>query len=86
MSMDLIMVLRGQYPAGNDMEQRLHELTEQAVLAQRLGYWGVAVPSHFSGAPFQYFHQTSMLAYLAAKVGDIKLISGVNLLLSLIHI
>ena len=74
MSMDLIMVLRGQYTAGEDMEQRLQDLTEQSILAKSLGYWGVAVPSHFSGAPLQYFHQTSMLAYLAAQVRDIKLI------------
>ena len=80
MSMDLIMVLRGQYTAGEDMEQRLQDLTEQSILAKSLGYWGVAVPSHFSGAPLQYFHQTSMLAYLAAQVRDIKLISAVNLL------
>ena len=80
MSMDLIMVLRGQYTAGEDMEQRLQDLTEQSLLAKSLGYWGVAVPSHFSGAPLQYFHQTSMLAYLAAQVRDIKLISAVNLL------
>ena len=89
MSMDLIMVLRGQYNAGEDMAARLEDLSNQAKLAKELGYWGIAVPSHFSGAPLQYFHQTSMLAYLAAQVKDIKLISAVNLLplhLSLIHI
>ena len=58
----------------------LDDLSKQAKLAEKLGYWGVAVPSHFSAAPFQYFHQTSMLAYLAAQVRDMKLISGVNLL------
>ena len=80
MTMELIMVLRGQYPAGDDMQVRLDDLSKQAKLAEKLGYWGVAVPSHFSAAPFQYFHQTSMLAYLAAQVRDMKLISGVNLL------
>ncbi|MEL0021980.1 MAG: LLM class flavin-dependent oxidoreductase [Rickettsiales bacterium] len=80
MSMDLIMVLRGQYPADADMTQSLKELTAQAELAQKLGYWGIAIPSHFSAAPFQHFHQTSMLAYLAAKVQNMKLISAVNLL------
>ena len=80
MKMELIMVLRGQYPAGDDMQVRLDDLSKQAKLAEKLGYWGVAVPSHFSAAPFQYFHQTSMLAYLAAQVRDMKLISGVNLL------
>ena len=80
MVMDLIMVLRGQYPTGDDMQVRLEDLSKQVKLAEKLGYWGVAVPSHFSGAPFQYFHQTSMLAYLAAQVRNLKLISAVNLL------
>ena len=50
MSMDLIMVLRGQYTAGEDMEQRLQDLTEQSLLAKSLGYWGVAVPKSFPAA------------------------------------
>ena len=80
MSMELVMVLRGQYPPETDMTESLEELSAQARLAKSLGFWGVAVPSHFSAAPLQYFHQTSMLAYLAAQVKDIKFISGVNLL------
>ena len=32
MTMDLIMVLRGQYSAGDDMQERLDDLSKQAKL------------------------------------------------------
>ena len=44
MKMELIMVLRGQYPAGDDMQVRLDDLSKQAKLAEKLGYWGSRCP------------------------------------------
>ena len=38
MVMDLIMVLRGQYPDGDDMKLRLEDLSKQVKLAENLGY------------------------------------------------
>ena len=37
MSMDLIMVLRGQYTAGEDMEQRLQDLTSNLFWPSGIG-------------------------------------------------
>ena len=38
MSMEVGIMLRGQYPFGADMAKMARELVEQACLADRLGY------------------------------------------------
>ena len=44
------IMVRGQYPAGDDMPVRFGELVQQAKLAERLGYDCIAKSSHYSQA------------------------------------
>ena len=45
------LIIRGQYPQGDDMQLRLREDLEAAKLAEELGYDLVAKGSHYSSHP-----------------------------------
>ncbi len=74
------IMVRGQYPAGDDMPARFAELVEQAKLAERLGYDCLAKSSHYSAHPMQEFQQIPLLARLSAETPGLRLCAGVVLL------
>ena len=74
------IMVRGQYPAGDDMPARFAELVEQAKLAERLGYDCIAKSSHYSAHPMQEFQQIPLLARLSAAAPELRLCAGIVLL------
>lgn len=49
------LMLRAQFPRGDDMAARFRELLEQARLANQLGYASITKGMHYSSAPWQDF-------------------------------
>lgn len=74
------LIIRGQYPQGDDMRVRLREDLEAAKRAQDLGYDCVAKGSHYSSHPFQYIQQIPYLCQVALVAPKLRLIPGVVLL------
>ena len=74
------LIIRGQYPQGDDMQLRLREDLESAKLAEDLGYDLVAKGSHYSSHPFQYIQQIPYLCQVAMIAPKLRLCPGVVLL------
>ena len=74
------LMLRGQFPHGDDMTARFAEMMAQARLADRLGYSCITMGSHYAGYPFQYFQQLPFLARVAAEAPNLRLNAGLVLL------
>jgi len=74
------LIIRGQYPEGDDMRQRHKEDLEAARRAEELGYDVVAKGSHYSSYPFQYIQQIPYLAQVAMLAPKLRLLPGVVLL------
>ena len=74
------LVLRGQYPMGDDIGARFKEVLEQAKTADALGFDSLTVTSHFSTQPFQSLQQVPMLARLSAEAPNVRLNAGIVLL------
>lgn len=74
------LILRGEYPAGDDMRVRFGELIEQVRLADRLGFDSITKSSHYSSHPFQVLQQLPLLARLTAEAPNCRLIAGIILL------
>ena len=74
------LIIRGQYPQGDDMQLRLREDLEAAKLAEELGYDCVAKGSHYSSHPFQYIQQIPYLCQVALVAPKLRLVPGVVLL------
>ena len=74
------LIVRGQYPQGDDMRVRLREDLETAKRAEELGYDCVAKGSHYSSHPFQYIQQIPYLCQVAQVAPKLRLIPGVVLL------
>jgi alkanesulfonate monooxygenase SsuD/methylene tetrahydromethanopterin reductase-like flavin-dependent oxidoreductase (luciferase family) len=74
------LIIRGQYPQGDDMRIRLAEDLEAARRAEELGYDLVAKGSHYSSHPFQYIQQIPYLCQVALVAPKLRLVPGVVLL------
>ena len=74
------LIIRGQYPEGDDMRQRHKEDLRAAKRAEELGYDLVAKGSHYSSHPFQYIQQIPYLAQVALLAPKLRLVPGVVLL------
>jgi len=74
------LIIRGQYPEGDDMRLRHKEDLEAAKRAEALGYDLVAKGSHYSSHPFQYIQQIPYLAQVAMLAPKLRLLPGVVLL------
>jgi alkanesulfonate monooxygenase SsuD/methylene tetrahydromethanopterin reductase-like flavin-dependent oxidoreductase (luciferase family) len=74
------LIIRGQYPQGDDMRLRLQEDLDAARRAQELGYDCIAKGSHYSSHPFQYIQQIPYLCQVAQVAPKLRLIPGVVLL------
>ncbi len=74
------LIIRGQYPQGDDMRVRLQEDLQTAKRAEELGYDIVAKGSHYSSHPFQYIQQIPYLSQVAMVAPKLRLLPGVVLL------
>ena len=74
------IMIRGQYPQGDDMRVRLAEDLETARQAEALGYDSILKGSHYSSYPFQSVQQIPFLAQVAALFPKLRIVAGVVLL------
>jgi alkanesulfonate monooxygenase SsuD/methylene tetrahydromethanopterin reductase-like flavin-dependent oxidoreductase (luciferase family) len=74
------IMMRGQFPAGDNVAERFRELVEQARLIDRLGYDSLTKGSHYSTYPLQDLQQVPFLARIAAEAPRLRLNTGVLLL------
>jgi len=74
------LMMRAQFPRGDDMQARFHELVEQARLADRLGYASLTKGMHYSAAPWQDFQQFPFLCRIMAEAPSLRINFGLILL------
>ncbi len=55
------LIVRGQYPAGDDMAERFEEVKAQVRLADRLGFSDLLTGMHYASAPLQQYQQLPLL-------------------------
>ncbi len=74
------LMLRAQFPAGDDMQARFAELVEQARLADRLGFASITKGMHYSAAPWWDLQQFPFLSRIMADAPNLRLNFGLVLL------
>src|SRR5919109_4276188 len=74
------LMLRAQFPPGDDMQVRFQELLEQVRLANALGYSCLTNGMHYSSAPWQDFQQFPFLCRIMAEAPNMRLNFGLILL------
>ena len=74
------LMMRAQFPPGDDMPKRFGELVEQARLADRLGYASITKGMHYSAAPWRDLQQFPFLARIMAEAPRMRLNFGLVLL------
>ncbi|MFT5391867.1 MAG: alkanesulfonate monooxygenase SsuD [Gammaproteobacteria bacterium] len=74
------LMIRGQFPQGDDLAVRFDEICAQARLAERSGFTCITKGSHYASAPLQDFQQIPFLSRLAAEVPSCRLNAGIVLL------
>lgn len=78
--MKFALLMRGQYPQGEDMVARHQDDLEMVRRAEALGFDAVGKASHYSSHPFQMLQQIPFLAQCAAVAPRLRLLTGVVLL------
>src|SRR5438105_13904881 len=74
------LMMRAQFPQGDDMQVRFREMLEQARLADELGYSCITNGMHYSSAPWQDFQQFPFLCRIMAEAPNMRLNFGLILL------
>src|SRR5437870_4218008 len=74
------LMMRAQFPPGDDMAMRFGELVEQARLADRLGYASITKGMHYSAAPWRDLQQVPFLSRIMAEAPNLRLNFGLVLL------
>jgi alkanesulfonate monooxygenase SsuD/methylene tetrahydromethanopterin reductase-like flavin-dependent oxidoreductase (luciferase family) len=74
------LMMRAQFPPGDDMQARFAELCEQARLANALGFASITKGMHYSAAPWRDLQQFPFLARIMAEAPDLRLNFGLVLL------
>jgi alkanesulfonate monooxygenase SsuD/methylene tetrahydromethanopterin reductase-like flavin-dependent oxidoreductase (luciferase family) len=74
------LMLRAQFPPGDDMQVRFRELVQQVRLANQLGYASLTNGMHYSSTPWQGFQQFPFLSRMMAEAPDMRLNFGLVLL------
>jgi alkanesulfonate monooxygenase SsuD/methylene tetrahydromethanopterin reductase-like flavin-dependent oxidoreductase (luciferase family) len=80
MNIQFGLMLRAQFPAGDDMRARFAELVEQARLADRLGFASITKGMHYSAAPWRDLQQFPFLSRIMADAPHLRLNFGLVLL------
>jgi alkanesulfonate monooxygenase SsuD/methylene tetrahydromethanopterin reductase-like flavin-dependent oxidoreductase (luciferase family) len=74
------LMLRAQFPEGDDMTARFRELMEQARLAEALGFDSITKGMHYSSPPWQSLQQLPFLSRVMAEAPRLRLNFGLILL------
>src|SRR5258705_11605241 len=74
------LMLRAQFPDGDDLSARFHELMEQARLADALGYASITKGMHYSSTPWKSLQQLPFLSRVMAEAPRLRLNFGLILL------
>jgi alkanesulfonate monooxygenase SsuD/methylene tetrahydromethanopterin reductase-like flavin-dependent oxidoreductase (luciferase family) len=74
------LMMRAQFPPGDDVQARFAELLEQARLANALGFASITKGMHYSAAPWRDLQQFPFLARIMAEAPDLRLNFGLVLL------
>ena len=74
------LMMRAQFPAGDDMQARFAELCAQARLANALGYASITKGMHYSAAPWHDLQQFPFLSRIMAEAPALRLNFGLVLL------
>src|SRR5580700_7500030 len=74
------LLIRGQHPAGDDIQARAREDLEMARRAEQLGFVSLTRGSHYSSHPLLGLQQVPFLAQVAVIAPKLRLIPGVVLL------
>ncbi len=74
------LMMRAQFPQGDDMRARFGELAEQARRANALGYASITKGMHYSAAPWQDFQQFPFLSRIMTEAPDLRINFGLILL------
>src|SRR5881397_2279570 len=74
------LMLRAQFPGGDDMAARFQELLEQARLADALGFDSITKGMHYSSPPWQSLQQLPFLSRVMAEAPHLRLNFGLILL------
>lgn len=80
MTIEFGLMIRGQFPAGDDLAARFEEICLQARLADRLGFSCITKGSHYGSAPMQDLAQIPFLSRIAAEAPNCRLNAGIVLL------
>src|ERR1700729_2896367 len=79
-AMQFGLLIRGQHPAGDDIQTRARDDLEMARRAEQLGFASVTRGSHYSSHPLLGLQQIPFLAQVAVVAPKLRLIPGVVLL------
>jgi len=74
------IMMRGQFPRGDNVADHFDAMLEQVRRAERLGYHSITKGSHYSTWPLQDLAQVPFLARIAAEAPSLRLNTGVMLL------
>jgi len=74
------LMIRGQFPQGEDMGKRFEEMVEQVRLIDRLGFASLTKGMHYSSYPLQSFNQLVFHTRMAAEGPNLRLNFGIILL------
>src|SRR4029453_16046219 len=74
------LMLRAQFPQGDDMQARFQEQLEQARLADALGFASITKGMHYSSAPLQSLQQLPFLSRVMAEAPNLRVNFGLILL------
>jgi alkanesulfonate monooxygenase SsuD/methylene tetrahydromethanopterin reductase-like flavin-dependent oxidoreductase (luciferase family) len=74
------LMLRAQFPQGDDMQARFQEQLEQARLADALGFASITKGMHYSSPPLQSLQQMPFLCRVIAEAPHLRVNFGLILL------
>jgi alkanesulfonate monooxygenase SsuD/methylene tetrahydromethanopterin reductase-like flavin-dependent oxidoreductase (luciferase family) len=74
------LMLRAQFPQGDDMQVRFQEQLEQARLANALGFASITKGMHYSSPPLQSLQQMPFLCRVIAEAPNLRVNFGLILL------
>jgi alkanesulfonate monooxygenase SsuD/methylene tetrahydromethanopterin reductase-like flavin-dependent oxidoreductase (luciferase family) len=74
------LMLRAQFPQGDDLQARFREQLEQARLADTLGFASITKGMHYSSPPLQSLQQMPFLCRVIAEAPNLRVNFGLILL------
>lgn len=72
--------MRGQYPAGSDMQEAFAKACEIARVGDRLGYKYITKGQHYASGPLQTMQMLPLLSRLMVEAPRLNLVTGIILL------